>query len=250
MRFSPHYVLSDGISLLDIGAGVGVASALAARTPSVRITAIELDALLRCVLRTNLALLLPHASYVPTPPPLSRDSLPLCDGSVSSDYEKFVVDIIAGAAPDVIRLSDSHAGSFLPIVGRPSTARYVVVERHSCDISCLPSQASAIFPVGRLERQAAVLFARWFFRTFAALQVHVCRQTIIAWVDCSVHLVTKMFLHSADSLLFFLRSLPLASLSPLACCSVSVPSYCIVFLSSVLPCAVDVSSPVLSLPLL
>ena len=70
VRFSPHYVLSDGISLLDIGAGVGVASALAARTPSVRITAIEPDALSRGVLRTNLALLLPHASYVPTPPPL------------------------------------------------------------------------------------------------------------------------------------------------------------------------------------
>ena len=46
VRFSLHHVLSDGISFLDIGAGVGVASALAARTPSVRITAIELDALL------------------------------------------------------------------------------------------------------------------------------------------------------------------------------------------------------------
>ena len=146
VRFSPHYVLSDGISLLDIGAGVGVASALAARTPSVRITAIELDALSRRVLRINFALLLPHACSVPTPPPLPRDALPLCDGSVSSGYEKFLVDIIAGAAPDVIRLSDSHAGSFLPIVCRPSPARYIMVERHSCDISFLPSQVSALFP--------------------------------------------------------------------------------------------------------
>ena len=70
----------------------------------------------------------------------------MCDGSVSSGYEKFVVDIIAGAAPDVIRLSDSHVGSFLPIVCRPSIARYGVVEKHSCDISFLPSQVSPLFP--------------------------------------------------------------------------------------------------------
>ena len=43
VRFSPHYVLGKGFSFLDIGAGVGIASALAARTPAVRITAIELD---------------------------------------------------------------------------------------------------------------------------------------------------------------------------------------------------------------
>ena len=41
VRFSLHYVLSDGFSFLDIGARVGIASALAARTLSVRITAIE-----------------------------------------------------------------------------------------------------------------------------------------------------------------------------------------------------------------
>ena len=41
VRFSPHYVLNEGMSFLDIGAGIGVASALAARAPSVRITAIE-----------------------------------------------------------------------------------------------------------------------------------------------------------------------------------------------------------------
>ena len=46
----------------------------------------------------------------------------------SSDYEKFVVDIIAAVAPDVIRLSDTHVGKFLPLVCHPATARYIVVE--------------------------------------------------------------------------------------------------------------------------
>ena len=43
IRFSPYYVLREGSSLLDIGADAGIASALAARTPAIRIAAIELD---------------------------------------------------------------------------------------------------------------------------------------------------------------------------------------------------------------
>ena len=57
-------MLREGLSLLDIGADVGIASAVAARTPAVRITAIELDPLKRGVLRTNLASVLLKDSVV------------------------------------------------------------------------------------------------------------------------------------------------------------------------------------------
>ena len=43
VMFSVHYVLEEGMSFLDIAARIGVAFALAARTPSVSITAIEPD---------------------------------------------------------------------------------------------------------------------------------------------------------------------------------------------------------------
>ena len=68
VRFSVHYVLKEGMSFLDIGAGIGLASALAARTPSVSITAIEPDDSMRRVLRTNLEFLRPAASAVLSPP--------------------------------------------------------------------------------------------------------------------------------------------------------------------------------------
>ena len=44
------------------------------------------------------------------------------------DYEKFVVDIIAATAPDVIRLSDTHVAKFLQLRCHPATARYIVVK--------------------------------------------------------------------------------------------------------------------------
>ena len=49
VRFSFHCVLKEGMSFLDIGAGISVTSALFARTPSVRIIVIEPDESLRRV---------------------------------------------------------------------------------------------------------------------------------------------------------------------------------------------------------
>ena len=66
--------------------------------------------------------------------------------SSSSDYEKFVVDIIARTAPDVIRLSDSHAKYFLPLVCHPTSGCYIVVEIQGGNNSILPSQVIARFP--------------------------------------------------------------------------------------------------------
>ena len=68
VRFSVHYMIKEGMSFLDIGAGIRSASALAARTPSVSITAIEPDDSMRRVLRTNLEFLRPAASAVLSPP--------------------------------------------------------------------------------------------------------------------------------------------------------------------------------------
>ena len=66
VRFSFHYVLKEGMSFLDIGSGIGVASALAARTPAIRITAIEPDVSMRSVLLTNLGFYcLRHQRYFP-----------------------------------------------------------------------------------------------------------------------------------------------------------------------------------------
>ena len=104
------------MSFLDIGAGIGVASALAARTPSVRITAIEPNALMRSVLRSNLALLLPATSVVPSPPVPSGGLRCAQDGLDLPEYIEFVKDVIASVSPDAIRLNGSHVELFLPFV--------------------------------------------------------------------------------------------------------------------------------------
>ena len=49
VMFSVHYVLKEGMSFLDIGAGIGLASALAARILSVSNTVIEPDESLRII---------------------------------------------------------------------------------------------------------------------------------------------------------------------------------------------------------
>ena len=87
VRFSPHYVLSDGSSFLDIGVVLGIASALAARTPAVRITAIEPDSLNRYVLRITLASVLLEDSAVLEPPTPSRHSCYSHEGSPSLAFQ-------------------------------------------------------------------------------------------------------------------------------------------------------------------
>ena len=130
--FSVHYVLSDGSSFLDIGAGVGIALALAARTPAVRMTAIEFDSQTISVLRTNLASILPDNSVVlelPTPSHYTGNSF---EASPSLAFQEFVIDTIERFAPDVTRISDTHAASILPIIGCLINVRCVVVESQSC----------------------------------------------------------------------------------------------------------------------
>ena len=97
-------MLKEGMSFLDIGAGIGVASAFVARTPSVSITAIEPDDSMRKVLRTILAFDSPEASVVLSPP------VPLCglqgsqDGLDPNEYIEFVKCLISSVSPDAIRL--------------------------------------------------------------------------------------------------------------------------------------------------
>ena len=56
-----------------------------------------------------------------------------------------MVDIIALTAPDVIRLSDTHAAKFLSLVSHPSTARYIVVEIQCGTNSSSPPQVNVFF---------------------------------------------------------------------------------------------------------
>ena len=72
-------MLKDGPSFLDIGAEVGIASALAARTPAVCVFAIELDPLKKGVLCTNLALVLKKGYVVLD----LLDTIPQPDSSLS-----------------------------------------------------------------------------------------------------------------------------------------------------------------------
>ena len=127
-------------------AGIGVAAALVSRSPAVGITAIESNTRLRSVLSINLASLLPYASSVPSPRPHIRDSPSLLDTSSSYDHEKFVVGIVARTAPGVIRLNDSCAKHFLPLVCHPTSARYIVVDNQGGNNSILHSQVIASFP--------------------------------------------------------------------------------------------------------
>ena len=101
-------MLKDGMSFLDIGEGIGLASALAARTPSVSITAIEPDDSMRRVLLTNFAFLRPAASAVLSPPVPSCGLRGSQDGLDSPESIEFVKCAISSVSLDAIRLSGRH----------------------------------------------------------------------------------------------------------------------------------------------
>ena len=83
---------------------------------------------MRSVLRSNLALLLPATSVVPSPPVPSGGLRCAQDGLDLPEYIEFVKDVIASVSPDAIRLNDSHVELFLIFVCRFSTDRFVVAE--------------------------------------------------------------------------------------------------------------------------
>ena len=165
-RFFPHCVIGSGISFLDLCAGVCISSAFVARTAGVRIPAVEPNARMRCVLSKNLVYILAQISFVPSPLPCLRRLCSPSDMVSCLDYEKFVVDIIAATAPDVIRLSDTHAAKFLPFVCHPATARYIVVE-FPCGPKSEPlTQMMELFSaVSTEDRAADTRFARRLYRT-------------------------------------------------------------------------------------
>ena len=134
------------MSFLDIGTGIGLASALAARTPSVRITAIEPDVSMRSVLWTNLALLLPAASAVPSPPAPSGVLRGAQDGCDLPEYVEFVKGVISSVSPDAIRLNGSHVELFLPFVCCFSAACVVVTETDQRPCATGSSQQVPLFP--------------------------------------------------------------------------------------------------------
>ena len=121
-------MLKDGPSFLDIGAEVGIASALAARTPAVRSFAIELDPLKKGVLCTNLALVL-KKGYVALD---LLDNIQQPDSSLSGPppaaLQQFISSFVARFDPDVISVSNTCAESLLPILGGLASIRCVVVE--------------------------------------------------------------------------------------------------------------------------
>ena len=138
VRFSPFCVIKHGASFLDIGSEIGMSSALVARTPGVRITAVEPNSSLRKKLK-NLASICSLCSDVPTPPWSLLHSPGSISEAVNSDaYAKFVVDIMKEVAPGVIRINGIHAGKFVPLICFSSSARYVVFEPPGS----LPSYAS------------------------------------------------------------------------------------------------------------
>ena len=145
MRFSFHCVLKEGMSFLDIGAGIGVTSALVARTPSVRILAIEPDESLRRVLRTNLAFLRPTASVVLSPP-VSVSGLRSFKESLDvPEYSEFVKLVISSVSPDVIRLNGRHVDMFLPFVV-PNTCVVMIETDMEPSSTGSSQQASIILP--------------------------------------------------------------------------------------------------------
>ena len=146
MRFSVHYVLKEGMSFLDIGAGIGLASALAARIPSVSITAIEPDDSMRRVLRTDLAFLMLAASAVLSPPVMSGGLRGSQDGIDSPEYIEFVKCAISSVSPGAIRLHGRHVELFLPFVGAFSDACVVMIETDKGPCSAGPSQQAPFFP--------------------------------------------------------------------------------------------------------
>ena len=141
-----HYVLKEGMSFLDIGAGIGLASALAARTPSIRITAIEPEVSMRSVLRTNLALVLPAASAVPFPPVQSGGLRGVQDGLDLPEYIEFVKYAISSVSPAAIGLCGSHVELFLQFVCSLSAACVVVTETDQRPCATGSSQQVPLFP--------------------------------------------------------------------------------------------------------
>ena len=129
VRFSSYCVIKACISFLDLGAEIGMSSALVARTPGVRITAVEPNAQLRNVLRKNFASISPLRFDVSLPPWSSPHSpCSISDIMESVVYAKFVVGTIKEVAAEVIRISGSHVVKFLPLICRPSSTRYIVVK--------------------------------------------------------------------------------------------------------------------------
>ena len=129
VRFFPYCVIKADSSFLDLGAEIGMWCALVARTPGVRITAVEPNAQLRNVLRNNLASISPPCFDVPLPP-WSSPHLPWSIYEIMESVvnEKVVVGIIKELAPEVIRISGSHAVKFLPLLCAPSSVRHIVIE--------------------------------------------------------------------------------------------------------------------------
>ena len=121
-------MLKDGSSFLDIGAEVGIASALAARTPAVRVFAIELDPLKRGVLCTNLALVLKKGYVVLDLPDTIQQLYSPLPGPPPAALQQFVSSSVARFDPDVIRVSNMYAELLLPILGGLASTRCVVVE--------------------------------------------------------------------------------------------------------------------------
>ena len=116
VRHSPHFALKEGMSFLDIGAGIGSISALVARTSSIRITSIEPDATLRKTLMKNLTMLGLQSSVVNTSSHLPWTvKFPLV-GSTFAEYFKLVQKTVDSSCPDAIRLDFRHAELFLPVV--------------------------------------------------------------------------------------------------------------------------------------
>ena len=120
-------MLRDGSSFLDIGAEVGIAAALAARTPAVRVFAIELDPLKRGVLRTNLALVLKKGCVVLYLPDTIRQLDSSRSGPPPAALQQFESSFVARFDPGVIRVSNTYAESLLPILGGLASIRCVVV---------------------------------------------------------------------------------------------------------------------------
>ena len=90
VRHSHHFAFKEGMSFLDIGAGIGSISALVARTPSIRITSIEPDATLRKTLMKNLNMVGLQSSVVNTSFHLPWTAKFPLVGSTFAEYFKLV----------------------------------------------------------------------------------------------------------------------------------------------------------------
>ena len=83
-------------------------------------------------MRINLVSILLDNSIViefPTPSHYSGNSH---EASPSLAFQEFVIDTIGRFAPDVTRVSDTHASSILQIIGCLNNVRCIVVESQTC----------------------------------------------------------------------------------------------------------------------